>query len=828
MKQYDNKAIKTIQGLEHMRARAGMWGFQLNSIEGNLIQIKEIVDNSIDEALDPSKVYPIDITFFVAKNKATYQVLVRDHGRGIPPAKLLDCFTKEFTSGKYEAGSYVASVGTNGVGSKATAALSKEFYAFTKRNDGFGYLKLKQGQILDNKVSGKTDKNQDTVGTVVFFQPDDTLMVCTKDMFAKDNPDNGFSKHLERMELTSLLKGNVILNIRVVDGLMNKDFYSLDPWKMWKYLISDEYQMKTVLKTDPSISPRQYVSKKFNLKEVVWELGRLRKPITPDDPLGYDLDLFLDERSVKGYPGLVGAVNSTPITNPDSSHIEMFQTCIKNMIVDNIADTDAKAFFEDKYRLPLSGMISVRWQGAEFIGQDKTRFENRQFADLYRSNLRKEFKKITAERGEGVWDRLFELIKEHFEIEYARFAKRSLGLTKSMKNITYDLIRPESYNNCSSTNNQLTELFITEGDSAAGRVKTVRDDTTQALLKLSGKPINAIRSDRTKLDKNAIFSDLAKLIGVAPSDKNLDNMRFSKILIMTDADADGYHIVSLLVGIFYKINPLILEEGRIYVTNPPLFSLMDNKNKPVYLRDEAALRDVRISSYSILLDLDVAVWHKDNHGKMVLGDRINLNKKKAEFRDICLQAIYLGDIMTHYADLLNIDYLVLEQLLHVADCLDENHVNTKKIKEVLDLEQVTWDKVNNVIILVDRGMEWRISLSNLQKTIKAYLLPEYERAHWNDIELFVTTKYTDMYVGQPCTYMLLHKIFSKIDEVYNVRRFKGLGEMSAEAIKLTCVDKETRCFTPIRKVGDVERLFQMLSVDTSARKKLVDSGFVDD
>lgn len=831
---YDDKAIVSMKFLEHLRAKSGMYGFRLATVDGAKIQLKEIVDNATDEALDKSKVYPIDITFFVSKDKMTYQCLVTDHGRGIPVGKIIDCFTKEFTSGKYRNTYGSATVGTNGVGSKASAALSKIFIAFTKRMDGFGYVKIEKGVVTDHKIQSRPiDKKQETVGTTVLLQPDTDLVVCADQMFGKNvtgEDTTGFVQFVQNLQFYSLFKNNVELTVRIVNGLLKSSDLNKDPVDLWKYLTNlDNFKSEIYFKSDLTLTPRTYVQRQFGLKDPVWELGELHLEggNDVDHPLGYDIDVFMDERSLRGNNGFIGAINATPIVHPESSHIAQLQLVLKDQIANAIDDGEKHAFFINKYRIPLSGCISANWQGAEFLGQDKTRFENRQFESCYRMNLRKEFKKITETKGEAVWDRLWELIQENFEQEYAKFSRTTYKTGGDLKNLCYSLKRADSFFNCKLKNNGdtiKTELFITEGDSAAGRVKSERDADFQAVLKLSGKPKNAIRDDGPKLKENAIYSDLCRILGVNRSDTDLKNMRFDKILLMADADADGYHIVALVLGMLYKINPLIIEEGHVYVTNPPLYSILHG-NTATYLRDIAALDDARRSSYRTLFDIDVVVGGKT---------RFHVNKDPDQFRDICLIVDAIGDVVDRQADLLNIDPMVLEQLVHCVDYLDENNVNIEKIKKTLTASDVRWDKMNSVVILIyetnEHSIEYRIPLTRLQSTIRNSILPVYEKFHWRDIDLFITTKYSDVFVEDPCTFMMLHNIFKKISDpvhgILKVRRFKGLGEMSKDDIVYTCIDPATRSFTPIRSIGDVNRIFKMLGVDTDERKKLINSGLV--
>lgn len=829
---YVDTTIKTLSMCDQMRLRPSMWGFQVASIEGPLIQIKEIYDNSADEALDLGKVYPIDITFFVAKDKSTYQVIVRDHGRGIPPSKLLSCFTREFTSGKYEGKYGGASTGTNGVGSKASAAFSKVFLAFTKRGDGFAYLRMEKGQVKDHVVRKAIDKDHSTVGTTVFLQPDPEMFSAISEMFgdpSKGEEKNGFTKHVERIALYSLFKKNVLVTIRTVQGLLKNSDLSKDPVDLWKYLTNlDNFNTEIVFQNELGVNPKEYVRKKFHLGESIWDLPSLSKLDSGiEDPLAYDIDVFIDEKSMHGSNGIIGAVNGTPIVHPDSSHVVVLQQVLKDQVANAIDDSEKQVYFENKYRIPLSGCISVKWLGAEFIGQDKTRFENRQFEVCYRQFLRKEFKKL-GEADPTIWDRLWEIIQENFEIEYAKYSRTAYKTGGDLKNLCYDLKRADSFFNCQLKNNDVikTELFITEGDSAAGRVKSARDSKTQAVLKLSGKPKNAVRDDGPKLKENAIYSDLCRILGVNRSDTNLANMRFDKILLMTDADADGYHIVALMIGMFYKINPLILEEGRVCVVNPPLYSILHG-NKAAYLRDVEALDEARRITYRTLLDIDVVIKGKT---------RYHINKNAEEFRDICLIVDAIGSVVERQADFLNINPLVLEQLVHCVDYIGEQNVNCKKLRDILSAKDVTWDKQNNVVILIyetdNRSIEYRIPLTRLQTVIRNEILPVYERFHWKDVDLFVTTKYSQEFVDDPCTFVMLYTLFKKISDpthgLLKPRRFKGLGEMSKEAIKYTCIDPSTRSFTVVKTVGDVDRIYKMLGVDTDERKKLISSGLVEE
>ena len=832
---YNDDTIVSMKFLQHIREKSGMYGFQLHNVQGLQQQLKEVVDNSVDEALDKNKVYPVNITFFVAKDKSTYQCIIQDFGRGIPVNKLEACFCREFTSGKYRGEYGGVSSGTFGVGSKASCALAKNFIAFTKRDDGFGYLRVERGVVKDYHTQKRIDKDSSTVGTTVFIQPDDTMFSKINEMF-KDHIQGdditGFEQYLRKLEYYSLFKSNVEITVRVVDGLLKQKELDIEPVDLWKLMTDvDHFKGEIKFKSDRGMSPRDFILKKFGLGELMWDIGHLSKEQTSsEDPLGFDIEVFIDDKTLKGNGGYIGAVNATPIIHPESSHLIVLQQVLKDRLINAIDDGEKRTYFENKYRIPLSGYVLTSWLGAEFIGQDKSRFENRQFEVCYRQALRKECKRL-EDQDPSIWDRLWELIQENFEVEYAKYSRTTYKTGGDLKNLCYDLRRADSFFNCKLRSNGVikTELFITEGDSAAGRVKSERKAETQAVFKLSGKPKNAIRDDGPKLKANAIYSDLCRILGVNRSDTNLNNMRFDRIIIMTDADADGYHIVALLIGLIYKINPLILEEGRVFVTNPPLYSILHG-NKVAYLRDVEALDEARRITYRTLLDIDVDVTTDEGT------TRYKVNNNIDQFRDICAIVDVIGSVVERNADFLNIDPLVLEQLVHCVDYLGENNVNCNEIRKILTAKDVAWDKVNNVVVLIyetdNRSIEYRIPLAHLQSVIRNEILPVYERFHWRDIDMFVTTKYSDEFVEDPCTFVMLYTLFRKISDpsrgLIKPRRFKGLGEMDKEDIKYTCIDPQTRCYTVVRGIGDVNRIFKMLGVDTDERKKLINSGLVEE
>jgi DNA gyrase/topoisomerase IV subunit B len=823
---YGDDAIVTLTGVEHYRFRPTMYGFRTADCEGPLLQIKELVDNAVDEALDPKRVYPIKVTFFVSKDKSMYQCMVQDFGRGIPVNKLEACLATANTSGKYKNDGYAqggGAIGSNGVGSKVVAALSKTFIAFTKRRDGFAHLKVYQGKVKESNPQRKLlDKDWTTDGTLVMFQPDDEVLFAIKDMF---NPcqlfegRTGFDILKERMELYPLFRRNIQMQVRVVDGMLKPADLNKAPGDLWKYLTNDSnFKFADTWSTPLGLTPRDYIIGKYKLKTPIWDLGeplvRVSDPNNEADRLSYEVDVFLDDKSLAGDNVIVGAVNSTPINDPQSIHITMLHEVMKMYLEGYILDKDKSAFFSSKYQLPISGFVSVRWLGAAYDGQDKKKFTSREFGEAYRVFLRRQLNKLP----ENVWERLYEIISDNFEAAYAKYARAQFKVGSDLKGMAYRLKRSGSYVPCESRDREMIELFITEGDSAAGRVKTVRDGRFQALFKLSGKPINAARVDTKRLVKNLIYQDLLEIIGVRPTDTDLSNMKFSKIFILADADSDGKHITALLIGIINEINPRILEEGRVFISCPPLYSFfVQGQKRPFYLRDMDALQNIKNVIYREFLD--IYVQKGKQKGIRLEGDYFN---------SLCFIVNEIGDRVKYVADQLNIGPMDLERMLHVVDYLDEDKPNVNKIKEILQVDEVLWNKEYGTLVLVDGGFDTPISLSHLQHTLRTTVLPYYEKYHWNDFNLFVSTRHTETFVQAPCTFMMLHQIFTDITDSTNsktfvIRRFKGLGEMSEEDIEETCINRQTRTAIRIEGIGDVNKIYDMLGSDSDARKKLVNN-----
>lgn len=799
---YTESSIKQMTQLEHMRSKYSMY-VGAADLDADCQLLKELIDNAADECLDPQKIYEAKVIFFVGKGR--YQVAIVDHGRGIPCNKLKMIYTEAYTSGKYDTQAYGGvSTGTFGIGSKATVALSRRFTSITKRLDGFAGLTVDKGITKRYEIAKPIDKDPSTVGTTVIYEPDQTIL---KESAQYMTSENGLQRSIRLFEYISAFKQNIRFSVYKVNGILTDVWLDRPFDEIWRDIQSTTGEL--IYRTPNDITLFSYARSQFNVtSNPVWKLD-LRKDIDLNnelDTMGYNMEIAVVKDCEKQY-GLLTAVNSNPISNYTSSHIAVLMDKLKKRIRQYIDEDDDELllFFDTKYELPIHGYVCALYKNASFINQTKDGFKDADFARVYGQSLDRQFNKEPDE----TWETLYDLIVDDLEHRFLAVNSKNLQTGKNLKNAAFKISRLGSYIPCAINNPDVTELLITEGNSSGDYAKQVRDKNFQAILKLRGKPINAITASSDDLRKNEVYQDMIRLFGVGPRDTDLKNFNFKSIGLLADADPDGYHILTLLIGCIYKINPLILESGRVWIANPPLY-VHETKDKTLYLRDQKALDDARVRIYDNFFDFHLMNLHTKNVCLL----------QNNSYRDFVYLVKRIGTVINDVATKLVIDPFILEQLVHVVDYLSKNTLNCEKIKEQLGLDSCSYHQIANSLLLVSDGAEISIPLGRLAHEIRAYILPELQPIHWESVQPLVTTKQTDCLVKQPMTYMQINKIFDDIDKAYPVRRIKGLGECLPEQLAYSCLDPATRTYTTIYSVGDVDRLYQMLGVDSRYRKEL--------
>lgn len=795
---YTSSDIREFTFMEHTRRNAGMLMGKTN-LNANIQCVKEYIDNSVDESIDPNRIYHINVILF--KGDTTYQIAVLDHGRGIPCEKLRNVFTIPFSTGKADSAAYKYSIGQFGVGAVSSNAISERFVAITKRLDGFAGLTLNRGNVVKSEVMKPIDSIRETVGTIVVHQPDDTILRYTHTFF----PTEGVQRLFELVDYIGAFKTNTKFHIYQVDKLLPDSWFKKPYEDMWNYFQKQHGTL--IYETPMMISAEDYVRGKFNITEQpLWNL-EVKQEVTSPKLLACDISVHL-VKNCDRQNGYIATVNDTQIKDKESSHLSVFFEKIRERLTPYLDqdDDEIMTFFERFYNIPFYGYIRAFYKGATYEGQTKHGFKDLDFEKIYGQMLNAYFDTIQ----DGVWEQMFNIIHDDLVKKFAQFSNKSMNLSSNSKNLAYDMNNEGCYVPARVTDPTITELFITEGNSAGDFVVQERFKHFQAVLKLKGKPINAHTANVEDLRANKVYQDLVKILGVGPRDQDLSRLRFARIGILADADPDGYHINDLVITALLKINPLILASGRVFMANPPLY-VMESRDKALFLRDQKALNDARVKIYEKFFNLEL-------YSQMTK----NLCQLKGEqYRDFIYLTKRIGGIITRSANKLVIDPMVLEQLVHCVDYLSLYKLDTKMVKNILKLDDCSYHPGAKTLLLSVAGIEISVPMQNLVQEIRSYILPELEMVHWELFDLLVTTKTTTEMERAPMTFMQLYRILQKLDEHYPVHRLKGLGECSGPQLKYTCLDPATRTFTTITSIGDVNRIYDMMGVDTAPRKALV-------
>lgn len=800
--EYKSSDIKTAKGLEHPRMHSGMYGFDIHNMQGQVQLVKELLDNSVDEAtIAPNRMHDIDVCF--SRRGKAYQVIVSDQGRGVPLDKIKASFSVLGTSGKW-GNAYSASIGVYGIGAKATAALSRRFTAVSNRQDGTSCVTLHQGKVIHDAITPIKNKDRDTFGTIVMFEPDTSLLLNCDKFF--DAEGGGYNSVIELLGFLAVFNSNARFRVWESSWVTDKEM-EMSPMQIRETLLNAK--KKLILETPIGITPVEYVTRYFDINSpTIWESGIFSKELDPldeKDRMGYHIEFFMSKDFANRGTNLISAVNMTKIIDKTSVQNYGLMDAIKKFLLPFIDNTEMSAFFETVYRLPMNFIIMAKWHGATFIGQDKNRFTDREFLHAYSESLARAFET----KGNSFWEELYELLSDDIDNKYQKYVNKDLRLGASLKNLAFGLRNPNAYVGCRSKDNNITELFITEGTSAGDWVKQICNKNFQAVFKLRGKPINPFKCDLKRLRANEVYQDLITVIGVSPADTDLSNCNFRTISLLTDADSDGYHIAALITGILYKINPLLLESGRVIIANPPLY-VLQVRSSTLFARDKRAYQDAKVVMYSECIDLTL----RTSNGVecLLTGEH---------FRDVCYLITHLGKLFVDVANKLVMDPMYLEMMVHCIDYLDVDRVDTASIEKALQLDKCRHLEMSDSMLLSVGGIDQIIPLRGLVNEIRQYILPEIRKCHWDSIEFKVTTKFTDYFQDSPVTLVQLYQLFEKMDGLFTVSRMKGLGEMNMKQLEYTCVDPTTRSFATITGTGKVDRIYEMLGVNTDARKELV-------
>ncbi len=543
--QYTAESIKVLEGLEGVRKRPAMY-IGSTGKDGLHHLVYETVDNSVDEALGGfCKV------IFVSLNKDG-SATIDDDGRGIPvdmhpilkvPAVQV-ALTKLHAGGKFDKKSYMISGGLHGVGVSCVNALSKKLIVEIKRNGNIYRQEYSRGDPKTKlEIVGKCSPNE--TGTKITFWPDEEIF-STVDFDYK--------------VLETRFREIAFLN----SGL--------------KIILRDEEKNKTeeFLATGGLIEFVKWMNKS---KEV------LHKPVY----FKREMDHTVIEVSIQyntGYQENIFGFVNTINTVEGGTHVFGFKTALTRVINDygkRKGIIKSENFSGEDVREGLTAIISIKIPDPQFEGQTKTKLGNSEVKGWVDSIVTAALAEF-FEENPAVAKKIVSKAEAAAKARMA--AKRAKELVRR-KNVFSLGGLPGKLADCSSNKSEDTELYIVEGESAGGSAKMARDKENQAILPLRGKILNVEKSNPIKSLSSEEIANLITAIGTGVGDQfDLEKLRYRKIIIMSDADVDGEHIKTLLLTLFFRFMPKLIENGNIYAALPPLFRIRKNKDYYVYTEEE--------------------------------------------------------------------------------------------------------------------------------------------------------------------------------------------------------------------------------------------------
>ena len=546
-KKYDAESIKVLEGLEGVRKRPAMYIGGTDK-QGLHHLVSELLDNSIDEALAG---YCDTINVIIHKDGSCS---VEDNGRGIPvdmhpiykvPAVEV-ALTKLHAGGKFDKDSYKVSGGLHGVGVSCVNALSEKLYVKIKR-DGKVYEQEYSRGIPTTKLKVIDKCPEKETGTIVKFYPDPQIFSSLE-----------FDYKVLQNRFREVAFLNAGLKIILKDELKDKteEFHSeggIMDFVRW------------LNKSKEVLHPKPIYFKK--------EVDSISIEIGIQYNSGYQENIF----------GFVNTIN----TVEGGTHVSGLKTALTRVINDYVKKKNllknGDTLMGEDVREGLTAIVSLKIPEPQFEGQTKSKLGNSEvkgYVDSATTLFLSEFFEENPSVAKAV-------VQKSLDSAKARLAAKKAKDLVRRKNAFSLGGLPGKLADCSSKKSGETELYLVEGDSAGGSAKQARDKSMQAILPLRGKILNVEKANPSRVLSVEHIADLITAIGTGVGENfDLSKLRYGKIVIMTDADVDGSHIMTLLLTFFFRFMPKLIEEGHVYVAMPPLYRIRKKKDYYVYSDEE--------------------------------------------------------------------------------------------------------------------------------------------------------------------------------------------------------------------------------------------------
>jgi topoisomerase IV subunit B len=612
---YGDSNIITLEGLEHVRRRPGMYigklGDGTHSDDGIYVLLKEVLDNCIDE-------YRMGEGKSIEVRVKDGHVEVRDHGRGIPLGKMIDAVSIMNTGGKYDSKAFKKSVGLNGVGTKAVNALSATFIVQSYREGKSRRAEFVEGKLVDD--SGIIDDTSSERGTYVYFVPDNKL----------------FSDYVYKEEfIETMLRNFAYLNTGLSINFNGKKILSKNG-------------LLDLLNENMTSEPLYPI---IHLKGEDIEIA-----FTHSDQYGEEYYSF-----VNGQHTTQGGTHQSAFREAVARTIKEFYnknhelTDIRNGIIAAIAISVEEPVFESQTKTKLgsrdmapTGGLSVNKFISDFLKKELDNFLHR-----------------NSETSATMLQKIQDSEKERKAIagvtKLARERAKKVNLhNKKLRDCRAHYNDTLTKDEAKNTAIENSCIFITEGDSASGSITKSRDVNTQAVFSLRGKPLNSYGLTKKIVYENEEFNLLQAALNI---EDGIDSLRYNKVIVATDADVDGMHIRLLLITFFLQFFPDLIKKGHVHILQTPLFRVRNKKETVYCYSDEERLAAIarlganpEITRFKGLGEISPDEF-KHFIGKDMRLDQVTLKKEDAVHD---LLSFYMGK-NTSERQMFIIDNLVVEE-----------------------------------------------------------------------------------------------------------------------------------------------------------------------
>jgi DNA gyrase subunit B len=780
---YTAESIKVLKGLEAVRKRPAMY-IGSTGPEGLHHLVYEVVDNSIDEALAG---YCKNVEVFINVDNS---ITVIDDGRGIP----VEVMKKEKRSaaevvltvlhagGKFDDKSYKVSGGLHGVGVSVVNALSKRLDLEVKRDGGIFVQSYERGAPLAKlKQVGKTKKT----GTKITFWPDDEIF---------DTTEYSFEILTQRMrELSFLNRG---IRILITDERTAKfhDFqYKGGILEFVQYL----NQNKNVLNPRPILFE---CTKDDIIVELAFQYNS-----------GYSENIFTFVNNINTHEGgthLIGFKSA--LTRCLNSYAESH-----NML----KDLGSSGLSGDDAREGLTAVLSVKMRDPQFEGQTKTKLGNSEVKGIVESLVNEQLAAYLEENPTNAK----RIILKALEAARAREAARKAREMARRKSVLESSSLPGKLADCQERDPALAEIFIVEGDSAGGSAKQGRDRRFQAILPLKGKILNVWKARQDKIFNNEEIGVMVAALGtsIGETESSLEKLRYHKVIIMTDADVDGSHIRTLLMTFFYRHMKSLIEQGFVYIAQPPLYKITRGR-EVIYLKEERAYEKWIVKKISEDFKVRVKgrteILEGEKFRKVFL--RLMQRKNYIQFLERKNYPFFLIELLIREG-VAGLEFLQDKKAVKKIQAQIESKGLQTKLghDEEYDAAELTVKfgvngmtieaKINRDLI---ESAEYK-ALSKIYEELRDFV-PPFEVL--SDGETIVVENETK----------LLDFLHEKGKKGANIQRYKGLGEMAPEQLWETTMNPVNRSLLRV-SITDMVTADDVFSVlmgdDVEARKNFIES-----